>query len=55
LLSVFKGILDLKGIIGKAKSLGYKWVVVEQDRLKIDGYESVKISLDHVKAMLEDH
>ncbi|WP_213614828.1 sugar phosphate isomerase/epimerase family protein [Paenibacillus lactis] len=49
------GILDLKGIIGKAKSLGYKWVVVEQDRLKIDGYESVKISLDHVKAMLEDH
>ncbi|CAM3445284.1 MULTISPECIES: sugar phosphate isomerase/epimerase family protein [Paenibacillus] len=49
------GILDLKGIIGKAKSLGYKWVVVEQDRLKIDGYESIKISLDHVKAMLEDH
>ncbi|EHB62773.1 MULTISPECIES: sugar phosphate isomerase/epimerase family protein [Paenibacillus] len=49
------GILDLKGIIEKAKSLGYKWVVVEQDRIKIDGYESVKISLDHVKAMLEDH
>lgn len=46
------GILDLKGIIDKAKSLGYEWVVVEQDRIKIDGYESVKVSLDHVKAML---
>ncbi|MGG3284478.1 sugar phosphate isomerase/epimerase family protein [Paenibacillus solani] len=45
------GILDLKGIIGKAQSAGYKWVVVEQDRIKIDGYESVKISLDHVKAI----
>ncbi|MGG3510295.1 hypothetical protein ABES58_33095 [Paenibacillus lautus] len=46
------GILDLKGIIEKAKSSGYEWVVVEQDRIKINGYESVKISLDHVKSML---
>lgn len=45
------GILDLKGIIGKAQSSGYEWVVVEQDRIKIDGYESVKISLEHVKAI----
>lgn len=46
------GLLDLKGIIEKAKTSGYEWVVVEQDRIKIDGYDSVKISLDHVKAML---
>jgi sugar phosphate isomerase/epimerase len=46
------GLLDLKGIIEKAKSSGYEWVVIEQDRIKIDGYDSVKISLDHVKAML---
>jgi sugar phosphate isomerase/epimerase len=46
------GILDLAGIVAKAKSAGYEWVVVEQDRIKIDGYESVKLSLDNVKALL---
>ncbi|MFC7677661.1 sugar phosphate isomerase/epimerase family protein [Paenibacillus sp. GCM10028914] len=46
------GLLDLEGIIKKAKSSGYEWVVVEQDRIKIDGYDSVKISLDNVRAML---
>lgn len=46
------GILDLAGIVAKAKSAGYEWVVVEQDRIKIDGYESVKLSLDNVKALM---
>ncbi|WP_409345206.1 sugar phosphate isomerase/epimerase family protein [Paenibacillus sp. MBLB4367] len=46
------GILDLAGIVAKAKSAGYEWVVVEQDRIKIDGYESVKLSLDNVKVLL---
>lgn len=46
------GILDLAGIVAKAKAAGYEWVVVEQDRIKIDGYESVKLSLDNVKALL---
>lgn len=42
------GILDLAGILAKAQSSGYEWVVVEQDRIKIDGYESVKLSLNNV-------
>ncbi|MFD0960044.1 sugar phosphate isomerase/epimerase family protein [Paenibacillus chungangensis] len=46
------GILDLAGIVAKAASAGYEWVVVEQDRIKIDGYASVKQSLDNVKALL---
>lgn len=47
------GILDLSGIVAKAKSSNYEWVVVEQDRIKIDGYDSVKQSLDSVKAVLK--
>lgn len=47
------GILDLTGIVAKAASAGYEWVVVEQDRIKIDGYASVKQSLDNVRALLE--
>ncbi|MGI2296146.1 sugar phosphate isomerase/epimerase family protein [Paenibacillus sp. GXUN7292] len=46
------GVLDLKGILAKAQASGYEWVVVEQDRIKIDGYESVKRSLENVKALL---
>ena len=46
------GVLDLKGILAKAQASGYEWVVVEQDRIKIDGYESVKLSLENVKAIL---
>ncbi|MEF2247427.1 sugar phosphate isomerase/epimerase family protein [Paenibacillus sp. IITD108] len=46
------GVLDLKGILAKAQASGYEWVVVEQDRIKIDGYESVKMSLENVKALL---
>ncbi|MCU6711404.1 sugar phosphate isomerase/epimerase [Paenibacillus sp. J5C_2022] len=46
------GILDLGGIVAKAQSAGYEWVVVEQDRIKIDGYASVKQSLNNVKALL---
>ena len=46
------GVLDLKGILAKAQASGYEWVVVEQDRIKIDGYESVKMSLENVKAIL---
>ncbi|WP_309122235.1 sugar phosphate isomerase/epimerase [Paenibacillus sp.] len=47
------GILDLSGILAKAQASNYEWVVVEQDRINIDGYVSVKQSLDHVKALLQ--
>lgn len=47
------GILDLSGILAKAQAANYEWVVVEQDRIKIDGYDSVKQSLDNVKALLQ--
>jgi sugar phosphate isomerase/epimerase len=46
------GILDLSGILAKAQASNYKWVVVEQDRMTIDGYVSIKQSLDHVRTLL---
>lgn len=45
------GIVDISGIVAQAQASGYEWVVVEQDRIKIDGYASVKQSLDYIKSL----
>lgn len=48
------GILDLQGILSTCKSSGFEWVVVEQDRITMDGYESVEISLNNIKNVMKE-
>lgn len=48
------GILDLQAILSTCKSAGFGWVVVEQDRITMDGYDSIKISLQNVKNVMKE-
>lgn len=43
------GIIDCRSIYKICKEAGFKWVIIEQDDIIIDPFESVKISLDNVR------
>jgi|UniRef100_A0A7V3REX0 sugar phosphate isomerase/epimerase len=45
------GIMDIRGIISAAKNVGTKWLIVEQDKCKMDPIESIKISFTNLKRM----
>ena len=48
---VGEGNLDWPGILAAAKNAGVQWYIVEQDTCQRDPFESLKISLDNLKAM----
>lgn len=48
---VGEGNLDWPGILAAAKDAGVVWYIVEQDTCERDPFESLKISLDNLKAM----
>ena len=46
-----EGNLDWPGILAAAKDAGVVWYIVEQDTCERDPFESLKISLENLKAM----
>jgi len=48
---VGEGNLDWPGILAAAKDAGVVWYIVEQDTCERDPFESLKISLENLKAM----
>ncbi len=43
------GTMNIKGIVSAAKSTGVKWLIIEQDKCKIDPLESAKISFENLR------
>ena len=43
------GIVDCKSLVRVCKDAEMEWIVIEQDEIKIDLYESIKISLQNAK------
>jgi sugar phosphate isomerase/epimerase len=43
------GIIDCKGIYNICRDAGFKWVVIEQDDIYMEPFESVKISVENVR------
>lgn len=43
------GIINLAGIFKICQNAGFDWVIIEQDNIYIDPFDSVKISLDNVR------
>lgn len=48
--AVGEGLVDVKAVAAKAKALGVKWAVVEQDLHSRDALEDARISIENLKA-----
>lgn len=51
--AVGEGLVDVKAVAAKAKELGVKWAVVEQDLHRQDALEDARISIENLKAAFE--
>ena len=51
--AVGEGLVDVKAVAAKAKELGVKWAVVEQDLHSRDALEDARISIENLKAAFE--
>jgi sugar phosphate isomerase/epimerase len=47
---VGEGVIDFTDVYAQAEQVGVQWYIVEQDRSRRDTLESVKISIDNLKA-----
>ena len=54
LAEVGTGILDIKGVIAKGMDIGAEWFTVEQDTCVIPSLESIRISYENVKRLIEE-
>ena len=45
------GIIDFSRILSQCDKMGHPWVIVEQDEIEMEEYESVKISLQHLQKL----
>jgi len=43
------GIINCSGLYNICREAGFKWVVIEQDEIYLDPFESIKISIDNVR------
>lgn len=52
--AVGEGIMDIKGILGKAEELSISWAIVENDAPKPNGLDNIKRSMDYLKRLEGD-
>ena len=45
------GVIDFEKILSQCTAMGHPWIIVEQDEIDMDEYESVKVSLENLKKL----